>query len=257
MKSSITSTMWKLGQPGFKLMMLAAALGLPAMGSANVAVANDCFKPGILPMYAMPYGRTYPEWTTKWWQWAISLPFVPGHGHPCMDDPAFQVTAGQCGNVWFLGAPIGAPIEEPVVRTCEIPYGKALFIAVINIEASDLEAEPFYGETEDDQRAVAKYFADHIVKPYCVIDGKPVKNMYAYRVPSPQFGFTAPNLNMLGVPDGGSGKSVSDGYWIMLAPLSEGKHIIQFGGEFRLPSEEGGTIPVNIKYNLTVRKPHR
>ena len=82
MKSSITSKMWKLGRPGFKLMMLAAALGLPAMVSANVAVADDCFKPRIIPTYTMPYGNNYPEWTTKWWQWAFSLPYVDGQSIP-------------------------------------------------------------------------------------------------------------------------------------------------------------------------------
>lgn len=209
---------------------------------------------GKIPYVVPPtqrYGnKTYGQWSAKWWQWAISLPYVPGH--PFIDDLRFQIATDQSKDVWFLAAPFGT-----VERTCELPCGKALFIAVINAEASNIEDPPFFGATEADQREAAATFADHIVNPFCVIDGEPLENIDAYRVSSPQFRFTAPDPNLLGVAGGRSGTSVSDGYWIMLAPLSKGEHTIHFGGAFHFSVAEGDAFdieaPLDMTYRLTVR----
>ena len=149
------------------------------------------------------------------------------------------------------------PYLGTVERTSVLPCGKALFIAVINVESSNREFDtPFYGATEAAQREIAEYFADHIVNPFCVIDGEPVEDIDAYRVSSPQYRFTASDSNAFGLP-GGRGTSVSDGYWIMLAPLSKGRHTIHFGGAFHFSIAEGDDsnldLPLDMTYHLIVR----
>ncbi|HBO84256.1 MAG TPA: hypothetical protein DD641_04650, partial [Deltaproteobacteria bacterium] len=42
--------------------------------------------------------------------------------------------------------------------------------------------------------------------------------------------------------------SISNGYWVMLRPLAQGKHIIKFGGRF----PKNG-FSQNIQYNITVK----
>ncbi|MEQ1893786.1 MAG: hypothetical protein ABL998_14685 [Planctomycetota bacterium] len=211
----------------------------------GVATATISYQHGIAPPSAKVAGKTYAEWSASWWQWALALPAQPGH--PFFDDDQFDVTAGQTGKVWFLAAPVtGAPVE----RTVTIPPGTRLFVPMANIEASNLEAPPFYGGTEVEQRAAAKDFADLIVAPFCEIDGASVDHVERYRFSSPQFTITLPDPNVYGLP-AGSGTSVSDGYWAMIGPLSAGDHEIHFGGEF--VGTVFGDIPIDMTYHVTVQ----
>jgi len=33
--------------------------------------------PGVFPINSAPYGKTYGEWSAKWWQWDLSCPPLP------------------------------------------------------------------------------------------------------------------------------------------------------------------------------------
>ena len=194
----------------------------------------------VLPPNSRPYGKTYAEWSAKWWQWFMEHPVA---GHPAVDSPAFDVSSGQDGNVWFLGSPFGT-----VERSVTIPTGKALFIGPLNAEASDLEG---LGATEEEQRETAEWIADHIVSVSCSVDGKPVKNIERYRVQSPQFSFTAPDPWIFSPAPGGEGTAVSDGYFVMLPPLSKGNHTVHFAGSFHFAAGELGPDPVDFSLDVT------
>src|SRR6185436_10849606 len=163
----------------------------------------------------------YAGWSAAWWQWNLAQPL---DGHPSLDTPDFDVAAGQTGDVWFLAAPFGT-----VERTCTIPSGKALFIALLNGECSNLEPDPFHGDTAKEQRTCARDSANHIVSAFCEIDGVAVTKISSYRVTSPQFTFTAPSPWIFG-DTGGTGTAVGDGYYVFVAPLSPGEHTIHYGG---------------------------
>lgn len=213
-------------------------------GLAGLATAAVGLGQGIAPPGARVAGKTYAEWSALWWQWALALPAQPGH--PFFDDDQFDVTAGQTGRVWFLAAPVtGTPVE----RTITVPMATRLFVPLINIEASSLEAPPFFGATEAEQRAAAASFADLIESPFCEIDGRPLDHLERYRFSSAQFTITLPDPNVYGLP-AGSGTAVSDGYWAMIGPLSLGDHEIHFGGEF--VGTVFGDIPIDMTYHVTV-----
>ena len=80
------------------------------------------------------------------------------------------------------------------------------------------------------------------------VDGVAMENIEAYRFESPLFAFTLPDPNILGVPGGGPGLAVGDGYYAMLLPLSAGEHTIRFGGTF----DDFG-ISLNTTFHVTVR----
>jgi hypothetical protein len=210
-------------------------LGAPALPAAQT--------PGVLSPNAQAYGKSYAEWSAAWWQWALAQPVT---GHPFIDDPAFNVAAGQSGNVWFLGCPFGT-----VQRSVTIPPGKALFVALLNIESSNLEEPPFFGATAADQQAIAQTFADFIIDVSCSIDGRSVSDISQYRVQSPQYVFTAPTPWIFGAT-GGTGTSVADGYYVMLAPLSAGTHTLHFSGAFKFSDAPGDTLPLDMTYVITV-----
>ena len=82
------------------------------------------------------------------------------------------------------------------------------------------------------------------------VDGVAVKNIGAYRTVSPQFSFSAPTPWIFG-DVGGSGTSVADGYYMMVAPLSTGQHTIHFTGTFDFGG--GNLFSLDVTYNVTVQ----
>jgi hypothetical protein len=220
-------------------MLLATAI--LSFGAASVlAGGGNEGNPEVLPPRSHPYSKSYGQWSANWWQWFMEHPMS---GHPGVDSPAFDVRSGQQGNVWFLASPFGT-----VQRTVTIPTGKALFIGLLNAEASDLE----YGTlTEATQRALAAWYADHIASVSCSVDGHAVKNISAYRVQSPQFSFTAPDPWVFSPAPSGAGTAVADGYFVMLAPLSKGTHTIHITGAFHFDAGELGPDPVDFGLDLT------
>ena len=236
-------------------LLIAAALVLAV--TAPVWAGNDN-KTKIYPPNSHPYGKSYPEWAAAFWQWAFALPL---EGHPFLDspdDPYFDFSAGQSGKVWFWSSPDG-----PLTRIVTMPEDTAMFLTIRDVETSSLETvnSGFHADTEEEQRANSKWFADHIVNVFCVIDGVPVKHLQAYRFSTPQFEFTAPTPWIFGGPEptdpniGGTGTSVGEGYFLMLAPMSKGHHIIHYGGTFHFEPLELGdwqTDPLDLPHDVTI-----
>jgi len=215
--------------------MVVVISGLMASATVPFTQAGSRSNPRVLPLSAKPYGLTYAQWSAKWFQWGLALP-VDGHPFIGCPDP---FDAGQSGPVWFLAGQFGT-----VECSFTVPVGKAVFFPLANAECSSLEDPPFHGDTDAEQRACAKSFADQIdpTSLFCEIDGVPVENLARYRFVSPQFSFTAPTPWIFG-PVGGTGTSVGDGYYLLLAPLSKGEHTIRFGS---------ASFGVDSTYHLTV-----
>jgi hypothetical protein len=221
-----------------KGLLPSALIALMLIVSASLSTA------AVLPSDSKPYGKSYSQWSAAFWQWALGL---PTENHPFNDTPDFDVTEGQSGHVWFLASAFGT-----VERTATIPGGTALFVSMLDVEASSLEEPPFYGATEAEQREIATSFADLIVNVSCSIDDNAVSNIGQFRVASPQYQFTAPTPWIFGAT-GGTGTSVADGYYVMVAPLSAGQHTIHFSGAFKFSDAPGDEAPVDMTYHITVQ----
>ena len=121
------------------------------------------------------------------------------------------------------------------------------------MEASTAEGN---GTSEAELRGAANFFADHAVNLSCTIDGRLLQNVEAYRASSPLFTFgPLPENNLLGLPESTTSPAVSDGYFVMLAPLSKGQHTIHFAGAFVFTQAEDGfdfSFSLDITYHLTV-----
>lgn len=219
----------------------------------------------VIPSHAYPFGKSYSEWTAEWWKWQLRL--------PATDHPAFSVDGadcgtGQSGKVWFLtGAfttelPAENEFATIVRESCSVPTGKAIFFPIVNSECSTIEPDPFRGETPEELLSCAKSFiegSNALVQDLSVtIDDRTLKNLEVYRFQSPvfRFNFADPNDNILGVDCGvedcDNPRSASDGYWIMLPPLSEGDHTVRFTGSFRDPLTNNLFFGLDVTYELTV-----
>jgi hypothetical protein len=242
--------------------IFAAMLGLAAHwasaghggGGAKTCDADSrVFAPDTLP-----YDLSYAQWSARHWQWFYSLPV---DANPLFDTA--DVSAGQSGNVWFLGGTFAPSEIAPnvfvgdVTRQCVIPSGTALFFPLVDVEASTLEG---YGNNEKDLRASAEFLAAFI-DPGSLsleIDGVPVSGLTNYGVESPLFTFgPLPDDNVLeaqgyDAPQGATTASVSDGYFAMVKALPVGTHTIHFTGTLDASSIGGPIFIQDITYNLTV-----
>jgi hypothetical protein len=239
---------------------LAALAALLTLVPASRALAQSSSNSRVFPPTSKPSGKSYTAWSEEWWKWALALPV---EGHPFVG-PGFDCNTsnnGQSGPVWFLAL---SSAETPLAeRSCIIPASTAVFIALPNIECSSLETprfpKGFGAHTEARQRECATFYANHIdvSSLFCMIDGTAVANLGSFRFPSSQFTFSAPTPWIFG-DTGGTGTSVSDGYFVMLKPPSSGTHTLSCGGAFHFSVAEGDRFDADFgfgnTYHLTVRE---
>jgi hypothetical protein len=197
--------------------------------------------PGVFPPNSRPYGLTYGEWSTKWWQWAES---IPKENNPAGDETGEKCSQSQNGPVWFLAGTRGGS----AVRDCTIPAGRGMLIPIINGECSFAEFPKMKSESE--LRACAKADQDKVKSIEATIDGVKLKDLQKYRVQSPLFKIILPQNNVLGLKPQTT-QAVGDGYYVILQPLSSGKHTVHFSGVLGDPSSN--PFVTDSTYNLNVR----
>jgi hypothetical protein len=193
----------------------------------------------VVPVESVYLGKTYEQWSEKWWKWALS---IPTPRNPILDENGKNGSIGQSGSVWFLSGTFYG--KTGVVRTSTIPAGKALFFPIFNVIAY---AEN--GVLSQKDIADSKEFIDNVTVKEVRIDGKKLKNLDKFRVRSKVFVVKLPENNILGIPAGPT-PSLSDGYWMMLKPLPEGKHAIYIHGGTKF---QGSTIETEVTYYLNVK----
>jgi hypothetical protein len=205
----------------------------------------------IAPIKSRPYGKSYGQWGAAWWTWALSF---PSDRSPIQDTTGELGSQGQSGPVWFLAGTGGGAVE----RTITIPTGKGVFFPLLNVindyPCPDPNFQPGPGQTlEEFLTEGAAFFVDHATELSLEVDGVPVKNPFNYRAASGLFTFTGdPSLTsfdpcITGEPQ----PAVTDGYWIMLRPLTPGKHTIHFVSKAEFP-EFGFEFTVEVTYHLKV-----
>jgi hypothetical protein len=185
-----------------------------------------------------PFGRTYAEWTARWWQWVLSLAKTE---NPLVDDTGKNCANNQSGPVWFLAGTLKGPAE----RSCRIPADKAILFPVINVEASVAEGD---GTTDEELAARAKFEMDQITNMQAMISGTNVNELKQYRIQSPSFNVTLPADNVLELP-AQTTKMMSEGYWLFLKALEPGNYDLNSFG-----SCLAGRIKIGVSYHLTIEK---
>jgi hypothetical protein len=208
-------------KPTFRIITIVTLILL--LISVSLASAYTSTNPGVLPPNSRVQGLKYEDWLARWWKFTLELPasqnpLTGGSGANCV----FQ----QVGNVALVVA--NSTMSVPI--QCEVPTGIKLYLEVLGCECSTLEEPPFYGKNEEELRACAQSFVP--VDLEASIDGVEVQNLEDYIFTSPLYEFTVPEDNILGAQAGSSGKSVGYGVYLMIAPLSPGKHTIHMHGTY-------------------------
>ena len=189
-----------------------------------------------------PYGKTYGEWTVRWWQWALS---IPESTNPVVDKTGRYACVNQpAENVWFLAGKFGTESKDLPQRECTVPAERGILFPVINCEANQLEYPEL--RTEVDIINHVSRDEDNIVKKECFVNGQGV-DIERVRSEPLTFPVTIHKDNALGVKGGGSTIAAADGYWVFLKPLPKGEYHISFAG-----SCENGRLNSGAKYSLKI-----
>jgi len=193
-------------------------------------------------------GKTYGEWSAKWWQWAAK---EPPETNPLLDTTGAYAGLNQEGRVWFLAGYVGTT-TGPIVRDVNVPIGRNIFFPIVNFgDVNGNSAIPI--ETEEQGRTYLDSFIKLFSNLVCTLDDVPVvfnPKTPIVRTQSPTFDITVITDNIFGLPEGDYPLSWSDGYWVMLPPLTPGEHVLHFYAHV-----DSGPFPnftQDITYNLTV-----
>lgn len=211
----------------------------------------------IAPINTKPGGQSYGRWAAEWWQWALG---VPGPVNPLSDTTGENCGQRQIDDVWFLaGTSSFNPIPMPVIRTCTVPAGKALFFPLINNAFFAFLTDLPEQRTEEFLRENAK--CEFPVELFVEIDGVEVRRRLTRfftgesgsRSQSPLFNvqLTPDNFFGLGpevIPELVLSPSAEEGYYLFIQPLRPGEHTLHW-------QATGCSDPMNIQditYNLTI-----
>ena len=187
--------------------------------------------------------KTVNDYVNIWWQWAYSM---PQEFSPVRDITGEYCHVGQQGKVWFLAGGYGT---SKISRRCIIPEGKYIFFPVIN-----MVYWPKYRGSLSCENA-KKYAAlnnDELLSIEISLNLAQSWNPAHTRLASEEC------FNLLGlVPAENNPPNVypaaSDGYWVMLKPLTKGVHILKFNAMYDREKGAYSKMAQDIEYEIIVK----
>src|SRR5262249_28161905 len=149
-----------------------------------------------------------------------------------------------------------------------VPCGTALFLPVLNAEEDTVFPGAANGGPGTDAELKATVTNDMNFflsqqAPFLKIGDPPnhlqaVDNVTQYPVQSPLFNITFPNDNAyqffgVNVPGGAQGRAITEGIYVMIAPLSAGTHYLEIGATLPpTPTSPQGSFSFDIHYTINV-----
>jgi hypothetical protein len=203
---------------------------------------------GIGLALMMPINRAFAQsleqLSAEWEQWSLS---IPKSVNPLTDTTTGEdAVVGQRGPVWFLAGVFGG---GTAVRNVLVPEGTALFFPVINsvqINSPNVGQGPENIPVKD-LRSAAASFINGATNLSVTVDEVAIRNLQ--RVKSEVFAVALPGENVFDAPaDRIYSPSVDDGFYVLLNPLSVGKHTLHFHAE----RPNAGFTPIDVTYNFNV-----
>jgi hypothetical protein len=188
-------------------------------------------------------GLNSADLSAEWWKWAMAS---PTESNPVRDISGKHCAVGQRGEVWFLAGGFGS---AKIRRECAIPANRYLFFPIVNMVYWPREANSGY--TCEQAKSSAALNNDTAIDLFASVDGIEISNVKAYRVRSDKCFDVFERVPRSFDPPSAF-PSATDGYWLLLPPLAQGKHTIKFGGRYNRSSMAYGRMVQDIEYHLTV-----
>lgn len=218
---------------------------------------------GVLPPSSLPYGLSYQEWSAKWWRWSLeqSTNHLEYVGYP-------GVCEGPGSSVRFL-AGVYIPGSGGIsVQTNRVTVSdqNPLFFPILSVWVDNTGCPTFTTNTVDQLVAEAVGDWSVVTVTTCTIDGVAVPGLSDptnndFLVQAPPFSYTtAEKGNVLAALDGDPCvpggltiyPAVAYGAYVMVAPLSPGKHTIRIVGVVGM--EPTPFVKDDVTYDITVER---
>jgi hypothetical protein len=197
----------------------------------------------VLPPDYLLDGKTNADLSATWWQWAYS---TNDEANPVRDSTGVNCSVGQDGKVWFLAGGFGS---SKISRQCVIPADKFVFFPVINMIYWPRKGNDSY--TCDRAKFKASSNNNNAINLFVEIDGVKLENVQRFRAKTEECFDIFEKVDRSLDPYNAY-PSASDGYWVLLKPLSKGKHTIKFGGGYSVDENPFGRMLQDIEYEITV-----
>jgi hypothetical protein len=231
--------------------LLLAAL-LLALAQVSPARASHV---EALPSGDESFGQSYEDLSSAWWAWALTQ---RAEINPVLDATGEDCRRGQHGRIWFLAGTFGGSVE----RSCRIPRQRFLFVPVLNawadnsgIPGSDVCPQTSF--TEEELRSFIAPGLDAATVLELTVDGEDLSAAIVRVEEGTTFSYTVPRSSihdvLFGEACGGDFPrqrvtgAVSNGYYVLLAPLPRGEHTVHIRGE------NSFGFALDVTYHLTVR----
>lgn len=230
----------KFGKCLVALMLGASAISIQASNTRQ-PIADKTI---LVPINGSVDGKTLDEYANRWWQWAKTL---PPNANAINDENGEYCGVNQMGDVWFLAGGYGNSL---IRRTCTISGAKHLFFPIINMGYwQNLRAEK-QASCESVKHGAALN-NEHLLSISATLNGKIIENAGSFRIKSKEC------FDIYGLIDEKYDApkwypAATDGYWLMLKPLSPGVHKLKFQAQYFRENGAFGRMAQDIEYTLII-----
>ena len=217
---------------------------------------------------AIVKGQSVAQWAANWWTQVFQTPLHAADGsdlNPVVfdDGPSAQ---GNVGGVFYL---YGSFFGGNHTHTATVPAGTPIFVPILPIEFSNFDTTTgnVAGGTLPGNNTAAQLsdFAAQAAVPaltppggvHLTLDGHALPNATSYREIAPTFSYVLPatdNVDQFFFGQSNLQGPVSpaeaDGFYVMLQPLTPGRHVLDFGG--MTPGGSLGPLDEDVTYTINV-----
>jgi len=196
-------------------------------------------------VYSSDYVNDKPvsDYINIWWQWTYTM---PKEKSPVRDLSGKYCNVEQHGDVWFLAGGYGS---SKIQRSCTIPEGKYIFFPVINMVYWPRQEGSLTCENAKKSAALNN---DELLSIEVNLDSQVAWNPANTRISSEKcfdlLGLIPKDLNPPRVYP-----AATDGYWVMLKPLSKGDHTLSFKAQYNREDGAYSKMAQDIEYKLTIK----
>lgn len=175
-------------------------------------------------------GESLNDLSIRWWQWVTN---APDELDPLADDTGEHCNYDQTGDVFFLAPSYSF---DKVIRSCNIPKDKYIFFPVISLMRWDTGDGLSCDDLKKEVNTAINSAQDMLVE----LDGQKLD------------GSRAATGDCFTIP-GDEDHYASDGYWVLLNPLSEGEHQLHFKGQIGYSDTMEDEYMQDIEYKIQIK----
>jgi hypothetical protein len=224
------------------------------LATSPTTVQADALNPDLYSINENPFGASYSTWIARWMNWTHG---IPSEEHP-RDFAERTCNVSQTWkDVWFLPDILAGNI----VRQCEVPFGKAIFVPITVGWQSQAESEEFQGrpveEIEDELIKNAFYCNDHNVERAVEIDGQKIQGLEGsnpYRTNTTGLiNLSYGENNIYEVKGPIVSPAFAEGWFLFVKPLPEGDHTIKIHSKIANPTDVSCDYEGNTEWNIQIK----